>query len=731
MSRRALGSAAFGLLAVALGIAGYWLLFTSFKTYDDEGYVLLSLANFVHGGRLYGEIYTQYGPFFFWWNDALHQIFGFDFTNTAGRLLTLGYWLGAALLCARIVIAQIRRPAWALLALAATFAHLWQMTAEPGHPGGLIVFLVALAAWGGSACIAHGRLRLLATLVGVTGAALALTKINLGVFLFAGAGAWLLLHASKPRLRHAAPWIVGLALAALPWALMRPLLGQPWVIEFATIAACGAVAAVIATAASARGTFTLTGWGWLLGAAGSLGLLIVGLTLARGTGWRELADGVVLGPLRHPGVFSFAVVWRPGALVWAVVSLAACVAVYARGWQHRREFVLAVACLRLVVLLAALAAWLAWLPINAVALAINFGLPLVWLLIVPLREDAAAAESARLRAWVGLLAVLQALHAYPVGGSQIGWGTFLWAPLLVLASAEAVDFLGQRLRIVPVIAVAAACGVTVGLGHEGWQRWSTSAPLGLPGAENLRLPELLSARLRAFTLNATVHADTLFSMPGIDSFNLWSGRPTPTQANVTHWFSLLNADQQQAIAARLSSDPRAAIVVERDVLRYMRAGGLPVSGPLHDFVYQQFAPVVASGNYELWCHRGRTIAPLSTAHLYRRDGETEKYQLRICVFVPPGARIASIAWLDGSDDEHLRERLVLDAHNCRLEITPLYPNGLPGSDPLPASFPAAPPRFARIDVISNEPLTALPRRDGILRLRDDSGAVIAEAVFAD
>lgn len=719
------------MLAAALGVAGFWLLFTSFKTYDDEGYVLLSLVHFASGGRLYGEIYTQYGPFFFWWNDALHRLFGFEFTNTAGRIITLCYWLGAAFFCARIVATQGRRPAWTLLALAATFAHLWQMTAEPGHPGGLIVFLVAFAAWAGSACIAHGRIRLLATLIGATGAALALTKINLGVFLFAGAGAWLLLHASKPKLRQAAPWIVGLALAALPWALMRPLLGEGWVIEFAAITACGAVAAVIATAASARGEVPIAGWLWFAGAATGATVLVFALTMARGTTLPELLEGIILGPLRHPGVFSFAVVWRPGALAWAVGSLAIAAVVFARGWRHRPEFVTAVAGLRLAVLAVVVVAWLAWLPINAVALAINFGPPLVWLLIVPLREDSTAEAAARLRAWLGLLAVLQVLHAFPVGGSQIGWGTFLWAPLVVLAGAEAAEFLGTRLRAAPVIAAVAAFGLAIGLGREGWQRWRTSEPLGLPGAENLRLPALLSARLRAFTLNATVHADTLFSMPGVYSFNLWTGRPTPTMANVTHWFTLLNADQQRAIADRLSADPRAAIIEERDVLRFMRDGGLPVGGPLREFVDREFSPVIAAGNYELLCKRGRTIAPLSTAHLYRRAGAAEKFQLRICVFTPPGRKLARIAWLDGADDEHLRERTVLDAHNCRLEVTPLFPNGSPSGGVTSPPFPAALPRFAWVDVISNEPLSSLPRRDGILRLCDESGAVVAEAIFAD
>lgn len=731
MSRRSLGFVAGLLLASLLGVAGYLLLFTSFKTYDDEGYVLISLAHFAHGGRLYGEVYSQYGPFFFWWNDAWHRLFGFAFTNTTGRFVTLVYWLGAALLVARLVARQTRATAWALLALAATFSQLWQMTAEPMHPGGLIVFLVALGAWAGGECLGHGRVRTLAAVVGAIGAALALTKINLGVFFFAGAGAWLWLNSTKPGRRRLAPWFVGAALALLPWALMKSLLGEAWVIEFAVVIACASLGTMLAALPSTRGWFSDTGWRWLVGTALAVALLVAGLTLARGTTLRELADGIVLGPLRHPGAFSFAVNWRPGALLLAVVSLAACTVVHLRGWGERTEFVTVAIFVRLILLALAIGSWFAWLPLNCVSLALSYGLSLVWLLVIPLGRDAAALEASRVRAWLGLLAVLQALHAYPVGGSQLGWGTFLWAPLLVLASAEAVARIGQRARVASWLAVAAAFGLASAFAFTGWQRWHTSEPLRLPGADELHLPDLMSARLRAFTLNATVHADTLFSLPGIFSFNLWSGRPTPTSADITHWFNLLSPAQQRAIESRLAADPRAMVVVERDLVRFIRAGGIPVEGPLHDYLVRDFAPALSAGNYELWCKRGRTIARLSTAHLYVREGATEKYQLDVTVFTPPGARIASVEWFDCSDEEHTRSRFVLDATNCRLEVTPLLPNGHPGGPTTAAPLPATVPQFARLAFISNAPLAALPRRAGVLRLRDSDGALVAEAIFID
>jgi hypothetical protein len=35
---------------------------TNFMIHDDEGYVLIGVKNFSERGRLYDEVFTQYGP---------------------------------------------------------------------------------------------------------------------------------------------------------------------------------------------------------------------------------------------------------------------------------------------------------------------------------------------------------------------------------------------------------------------------------------------------------------------------------------------------------------------------------------------------------------------------------------------------------------------------------------------------------------------------------------------
>src|SRR2546422_929678 len=84
------------LAAVGLAIAAAGMMFSTFMLYDDEGYVLLTLKNFIAHGRLYRDVYSQYGPFPYTLYAALHAL-GLPLTHLAGRLVTLAAWSGAAL----------------------------------------------------------------------------------------------------------------------------------------------------------------------------------------------------------------------------------------------------------------------------------------------------------------------------------------------------------------------------------------------------------------------------------------------------------------------------------------------------------------------------------------------------------------------------------------------------------------------------------------------------------
>lgn len=730
--RRAFFPVAFATLAGALGLVAAWLLFTTYRTYDDEGYVLFSLANYSRDGGLYTHVYSQYGPFFFLVADLTHRVLGFEFTNTAGRVITLFHWLGAAMLCGHLVWRQTRSAGWSLFALAATFCHLWQMTSEPMHPGGFIVFCVALGAWAGAGFAARDSSRGLALTCGLIGAALVLTKINVGALFIAGAGAWLLLHTAGPKLSRLGLRLAALGLIMLPWALMRSLLPDPWVIKFGIIVGCAALGILLASRESRRPWFTLTGWAWCFGGGLLLLAIVVVCASLRGTGPHELLEGVLLAPLRHPGVYSFAVRWRDGAGLFAVGSLFLCVIATHPVARTFSWFVPALAWSRLAIVAVAMTSWLGWLPLNPLALVMSYGLSCVWLFVVPLGDDAGAHRAASARAWIALLVVTQSLHAYPVGGSQIGWGTFLWAPLLALAATEAVAFLqAKTLRLIGLIAAgaafASACGIALLFGHQGWIQWRDSEPLGLPGASVLRLEPAEAAELRTLTVNATAHCDMVFSLPGMFSFNLWTGLPSPTSANVTHWFNLLSPAQQQETIARLEAHPRAGIMVERDVLAMIAGAGIPVRGPLRDYLYEKFAPVFAAGSHEFWVRRGRAVAPLNTARvLYRAPTGTGERTFLEFTTAAIDRSVARVEWIEDG-----KIRATFTAANARAEFQPLRIDGVPTAAVVPGWNRPLPP-IARFALHTDDPAAFTPpARGALFRLRDAAGALIIDLILRD
>jgi len=698
--KRTLGWAGLVALAALLAVAGYWLLFTVFMGYDDEGYVLISLRNYAAHGALYDRVFSQYGPFFFAAFDALHRVLGFEWTNTSGRLLTLAVWGATALVSGGLVWRRSRSAGATALTVAAVFTYLWVMIHEPTHPGGLIGLLVALAAALGAWADPAERPGAAAAL-GAVAAALALTKINVGVFMCAAAGVWLMVSARDPRVRRLGRWGLAACLVLLPWVLMHAMLAQPWVREYAAVFILASLGVLLVLQMNPA---PVAGWrvvGACAAGAAGVTILTVAVTLARGTTWSGLLDGVLFNPLRQPVVYHFAFNWRPGTLAVAAAALALVLAAWRR--PASRGIARTVVAVRLLALAALVlaslvgaqglgaGAWnppqlakhllsaLGWNPISVAAFGMSFGAGLAAVCALPLRRNEAGLQDARLRQWLALVLVLQFLHAYPVAGSQLNWGTFLWVPLLILAVRDAWLALppipGRR----PIVATAAvaAFGLSGIMGYTllkiGLDNRKYGEPLGLPGAEKIVVPDDTVFALRIMTENARAHADMLYSVSGLYSFNLWTGLPTPTLANATQWFESLTTSQQQAIIDRLQADPRAALIVQLDTVGYLVDNGFRVRGILADYLAREFQPVFRVDGYAFWVHRGRRVAALSTGRLAPREAPAGTRRLELVLATPPRPIARVDVWQVGSGPR--RPLDTLSAANARLDATPLSPGG--------------------------------------------------------
>ena len=293
-----LGRAGLAIALILIGVIAYMLLWTTFMVYDDEGYVLYSLRAYAEHGHLYTEVYSQYGPFFFVLFRGLHAL-GLAFTNTAARELALIYWVGTAALCAGIVWRASGRSFSATLAtLVAVFLHLSAMSSEPSHPGGLIALLVATAAWAGT----HPTWKMSwqVVVIAAIGTMLVLTKINVGLLLFIGAGAWWALQL-YPTNRW---WRLAIAagFAAVPVLLMWPSRHENWIPIFMLLVATGGIATTVSLPAESE---PRAHWrdAWL--AMASVATVTAFTVLAvwlHGTSLQAVLEGTLLGPLRHPSV---------------------------------------------------------------------------------------------------------------------------------------------------------------------------------------------------------------------------------------------------------------------------------------------------------------------------------------------------------------------------------------------------------------------------------------------
>lgn len=689
------------LAAAGVSIAGWLMMFGTFMVYDDEGYVLFSLKNFAEHGGLYREVYSQYGPLPYALYSVLHWL-GLPFTHTAGRLVTLGCWTGSALLCAITVWRGTRSVSAALLTLSAVFVFLWPMIKEPTHPGGVAALILAATAAIGFQAIQRGDVARWAVATGAGVAGLALTKINVGVFAGASFAAFVLLHAAQPALRRWAPWTLAAGFALLPFALMRPLLGTSWIFTYAVTFAVGAVA-VFGAAAQARDAQPGTGLGARVIGLGALaGVVAVALVLAivmpRGTSLGDLIEGVLLGPLRHPATFTLTFPWPAGVPAAAAASLVILAAALLARRRFPARVDLGIVVLRLLALAGTAAAVAKFPAISPHTWVFQWGAPWLWVCVWRLEKEDGAMVNARV--WLALLALGQWLHAYPVPGSQIAWGTFLALPLVAIGAWHAALWLRERfsaqlrtksVALLGSLALAACAVFTIlPMALIGRDHHRLSRPLGLRGAEALQLPDKFAATYRVLAANAAAHADVLFSLPGMFSFNLFTGLPAPTLANTTHWFSLLDETRQRAIVRELEAHPRACIIVQAEHVDFLRKNALAPRGVLYDHVTATFEPAFKLDDFEFHVRKGRPILPFFIAEVLQLgSGTGEPNPLNTLIRLPVAFDASrQITQLEiAMADDRTNAPLVLNRATARVEVTPIDRQGTAIGPVRPAGFP--------------------------------------------
>jgi hypothetical protein len=597
-------------------------MYSIFMPYDDEGYMLTALQGYIDQGQLYDEVFTQYGPFYYELWGGIFSLFGITVDHDAGRAATMVSWVVSAL---ALGLATMRISGSVLLGLGTqmlVFSAIGVVANEPMHPGATVCLL--LAAIVAISCFVKDKPSPISVaLLGAAVAALTLVKINVGIFAFASVA--LAAAASYPAIlerRWARP-LVELAFLAMPGLLLAGKFSEGWPRRYAVHVTAAALALVIVLRARRPVRRANEELGWLVGGFLVLVLVSCATIVATGTSLDGLVQGLLRQPLRQSDAFTIPLVLDGRVYGLDLIALGAAAAYWyvsrRRGPEPGPAWLALTSLFSLGVGLAmALSIWGKGLPFDTGEFAgYQFAL-LGFAWVALLRPDADhRADVSFALLLLPLLAVPQALHAFPVAGSQTLYATFLLVPVGAICIANGARGLftalpegAERQALVGVgacvVAVAGYLVVNSTL-REPWEPtrggYDANVSLQLPGSETIHLPEEEAERYEEISAAIDRNCASLIMLPGMNSFYFWTEMEPPTGYTATGWPTLFDDEHQRQVITDI--DPIENLCLLRN-LPYAAGWGngtIP-DGPLVQYLEHGFDPIGRWDDYELLRREG-------------------------------------------------------------------------------------------------------------------------------
>ena len=553
------------LFLASLWIA-YFDTFQSFQAYDDEGCMMLSVKYFNEIPQFYDRVQMPYGPGYYLGTWILHSVLQVPLTHNVNRFFTVAYWILTPSLLALGVFRITRSWLVGATLFLVAFAYMDQYIYEPGHPQGLYTALfslaIAVASFGGSQ-----QSRNIA-IAGAIAATLFLIKVNVGAFGALALGLVLLPTGVSPavRLFRVVSW--GLALA-LPFLLMRSQLSETWVLRLILTSTCSLASLAVVDRVNSNPSRSPLGFALYLGAFATTFALLVAGALALGSSPKGMWDALLTGPIRLSKSMSIPSDVRRWAPLVAAGSLAITLLLTPRllkGIDNRRISIL-LTMLRLgygcIIVVFCLSRHRSYLQ--------SYGPAFAWLILVPNGTPGTSNDAASARRTLAFLAVLESLLIYPIGGTQLTWGTFLYIGVGFLCLFDAIspwvsESLGEAAWLAPMRRVALPL-VTIGALAclTPWARavrWGyyDNPPLNLPGASLLRINEWEAARARWAVVNLKRQADTFQSYSAFNSLLLWTGLEPPVPLMIGNTIDSGPDPRQDLIVDAMERAPRGCFL---------------------------------------------------------------------------------------------------------------------------------------------------------------------------
>ncbi len=634
--------AAVGALFVVAWV-GLFVFWHEHGQHDDSGYMLAIFRQLAEGRALYEEVFSQYGPFHGQAWLAFFRAGGFPLDHNHMALGVALLWAGAVL-CAGAVSWRFRRSVVAAcLTMVWTTWGLQYLAADLGHPlslCSLLVFACMLLAVVGTesrrAWIRAGAL----TLAGACVAALALTKINLGVFQGVAVALALLVAWGGGR------WLSGLAcLLSVAGPLL--LVGPAWPADCRVLTLLGVLLPTGMIWAvwrrqehgpvkeGLRRELPWWGVGFVVGAGVLLALAVMG-----GTSPGALWEGVIHRPLAFPNISRMLPKVHTGDWIFALLGLVLAILWWVLGRGGRRRlpgwWPILVGAVGVAQLLFLFRLRLYWAP----GLAALLWLPLT---LLPRREAQGATDpAARTLLLLAFTAVWQTLGTYPIFGSQrcipAALNAALWTTCFACLpplAREAMSTNGRRwawrgLGALGGLATLWLLAVTV---RYRYLHLVNSVPFAVSQASWLHLPLFQAAELETVVRNLELTEGPLFTSHGQYSLVAWTGKQIPMGYHCTYLGGLLTPGELGATLRPYRESPRWACAVYKGGTMFGRG---PQIKTVQEFVQSGTEPWLNVDQYELRLSRGQVGSPPIHA-LWLEEGKW-------MISMPDTARMQAVAW---------------------------------------------------------------------------------------
>jgi hypothetical protein len=189
---------------------------------------------------------------------------------------------------------------------------------------------------------------------------------------------------------------------------------------------------------------------------------------------------------------------------------------------------------------------------------------------------------------------MAALGLVPVGAIILGDGIRQLRAATVAAGGT-VRAVGAVAPVVLLINVAALLALAL----TATSAFVSGNPLGLPGAESVRLQAESAGHLRQLVAAVDRGCSSFITFPGMNSFYIWTTQDPPTAVHIEVWWLVLDSDQQQALVQELAGKPRLCVIKNQHVIDMWAQGRQIPRRPLVDFIDREFVHDSTYGDYEL------------------------------------------------------------------------------------------------------------------------------------